>query len=173
MLPACQPPTGGKTEEDSEGQSGEQPGGQTTPPQQTAHQKIVGFYKQSNYSPSRHYSVDIWEGGTLGIMYVYNMEGIIALYNIDITSPGPRPEIHHPGYVTSFYFGVRPRFKGLPNPIGAHYYQDVPNANDHFVLDAWDPVVTPENEQPKELIKVRARDGVLQQFIDNDTWIRN
>jgi|GEM_PF-2068431 len=44
MLPACQPPTSGKTEEDLEGQSGGEPGGQKTPPQQTDQQRLAGWY---------------------------------------------------------------------------------------------------------------------------------
>jgi len=105
-------------------------------------------------------------------MYLYNTEGIIALYNIDITSPGPRPEIYYPGYVASYYFDVRPNFEGLSDPIGAHYYQDVPDTNDHFILAAWNPAVPPREGESKKLFRVAARGGVLQQFIDNDTWIR-
>jgi len=157
VLASCQNPTGSEIEE-----------GPKETAQQIAQRRIVGWYKQLNFGPARYFGLEIMREGTFGIMFLYNYsEGIIKLYNIDITSPGPSPEIYYPGYVASFYFDVKPKFEGLEVPIGAHYYHT--DKGSYFMLTAWDPAIETADGQPNKLYRVSGHGAILQGFIDKRT----
>jgi len=156
VLASCQNPTGGEIEEQPKETA-----------QQIAQRRIVGWYTQFNSNPSQDYGLEIMREGTFGIMFLYNSEGIIKHYNINITSPGPSPERYYPGYVASFYFDVKPKFEGLEVPIGAHYYHT--DKRSYFMLTAWDPAIETTDGQPNKLYRVSGHGPILQGFIDKRT----